>query len=152
MSKIIQVAALLVGLSMVLLLAGFTSGDVPGDNLPPRPTAVPTAPPVEIVSAPNGEQIQLHLENDVDEIPANLWTGVEWQDPNTGDWYAVDGWHGTLNTPTTQTWWVGSGQYGDGPFRWQLYASEGGELLETSDSFNLPERAGLMVVVNVTLE
>jgi len=148
MSKIIRVATLLVGLSAILLLAGFTNSDEPGDNLPPRPTPVP----VEIIYAPNGEQIRLHLENDVDEIPGELWTAVEWQDPNTGDWYMVDGWRGTLNTPTTQTWWVGSDQFGDGPFRWQLYASEDGDLLATSASFNLPERAGLVVVVNVTLE
>ena len=154
MSKMIKVIGLVVGLSTILLLAGFTTmGNPPANDLPPRPTPVPTAvPPVEIVSAHSGEQIRLHLENDVDEIPGELWTAVEWQDPNTGDWHVVEGWRGTLDTPTTQTWWVGSDQFGDGPFRWQLYANEDGELLATSESFDLPTRAGLMVVVNVTLE
>ncbi len=73
MRKQIQVITVLAGLSMVLLLAGFTTGD-----LPPRPTPVPTAvSPITVVPAPNGEQIQLHLENEMNEIPADLWTVVE---------------------------------------------------------------------------
>jgi len=148
LSKLTRILALLAGLSAVLLSAGFINSD-----LPPRPTPVPTAvPPVVTIPAANGEKIQLHIENEVDEIPADLWTAVEWQDPNTGNWYVVDGWRGTLDTPTTQTWWVGSELFGDGPFRWQLYASEGGNLLATSVSFDLPARTGLMVVVNVALE
>ena len=154
MSKMIKVIGLVVGLSTILLLAGFTTSDKsPNADLPPRPTPAPTAvSPIEIVSAPSGEQIRLNLENEVDEIPSNLWTTVEWQDPNTGDWHMVDGWRGSLDTLTTQTWWVGSDLFGDGPFRWQLYAGEDGELLATSESFDLPTRVGLMVVVNVMLE
>jgi hypothetical protein len=133
---------LVIGLGAVLLLAGFTNG-----GLPPRPTPAPTAVP-----RPTGERIQLQLENEVDEIPPSLWTVVEWQDPTTGDWHIVEGWRGTLDTPTTQTWWVGSELFGAGPFRWQLYAYEDGGLLATSNSFYLPERAGRMVVVNVMLE
>jgi len=152
MRKQIQVLTVLAGLSVVLLLAGFTDGDSTGD-LPPRPTPVPTAvSPITVISAPNGEQIQLHLENEVNEIPADLWTAVEWQDTNTSDWHVVEGWRGTLDTPTTQTWWVGSDLFGNGPFRWQLYAGEDGALLATSESFDLPTHAGLMVVVNMTLE
>ncbi len=64
----------------------------------------------------------------------------------------VEGWRGTLDTPTTQTWWVGSDLFGDGPFRWQLYTGEEGALLATSESFDLPTHAGLMVVVDMTLE
>ncbi len=152
MSKVIKVVTLFIGLSAVLLLAGFTNSSKSGSPLPPRPTSVPTAvAPVEIVSAPNTGSIRLHLENDVDEIPGELWTAVEWQDPNTSSWHVVEGWRGTLDAPTTQTWWVGSDQFGDGPFRWQLYADKDGKLLATSETFNLPARAGLMVVLNVTL-
>jgi len=149
MSKILRVMILFAGLSMVLVLAGFTNSDDDGYPLPPRPTAVP---PVQTVSSLGGEKIQLHLENDVDDIPSDLWTMIEWQDPNHGDWYAVDGWRGMLDTPTTQEWWVGSDMFGEGPFRWQLYESKGGELLATSESFMLPTSEDLMVIVNVTLE
>jgi len=153
MSKTIRMMLLLAGSITILLLAGFTSASVPGGDefpLPPRPE--PETPEIEIVAAPDGQQIQLHLENEVEDIPSGLWTVVEWQDPNTGDWYETDGWHGTLNTSTTQEWWVGSSMFGDGPFRWQLYAGEDGALLATSESFTLPLTNDLMVIVNVTLD
>lgn len=150
---------LLIGSIMILLLAGFTSSSQVTDDypLPPRPTSIPTSvpttsPPIEVIPASNGQKIQLHLSNNVEDIPSDLWTIVEWQDPNSGDWYATDGWRGSLNTTTTQEWWVGSDMFGDGPFRWQLYASENGELLATSESFTLPLSHELMVIVNVTLE
>ena len=152
MSKTIQIMLLLAGSITILLLAGFTNADIlDGDafKLPPRPEP---ESPVEIIPALNGEKIQLHLGNDVEDIPADLWTVIEWQDPNTGDWYETDGWHGTLNTSTTQEWWVGSDMFGDGPFRWRLYADEGGALLATSELFTLPLTNDLMVIVNVTLD
>ena len=150
MSKTIRMMMLLAGSITILLLAGFApSGE--GFPLPPRPEPEPENP-IEIVDGFDGQQIQLHLENEVEDIPSGLWTVVEWQDPNTGDWYETDGWHGTLNTPTTQEWWVGSDMFGDGLFRWQLYDSEGGELLMTSAMFNLPEHKDLKVIVNVLLD
>lgn len=153
MSKIIQVLLLTIGLSTALLLAGFTSKDIPSGELPPRSTPVSTTvPSITILPATDGEQIQLRLANEVDEIPTELWTTIEWRDTNTGDWHMVDGWQGNLDTPTTQTWWVGDDMFGDGPFRWHLYESEGGNLLATSESFNLPTNLGLMVTINVTLE
>ena len=159
MSKVMRVSVLLVGAMVVLLLAGFTSigfNDEPGDEeppLPPRPTLTPTeVPTIEIVSADNGQQLQLHLENELEDIPVNLWAAVEWGDTNTGKWYAVNGWHGTLNSPTTQEWWVGDDMFGDGPFRWQVYEYEGGPLLLTSETFNLPESIWLRVIVNVLLD
>ncbi len=151
MFKTLRITLLFAGLGVILILAGFTNADVPDDDypLPSRPTAVPS---VQIVPALDGEKIQLHLENDVEDIPANLWTMIEWQDPNHGDWYAVDGWRGTLDTPTTKEWWVGSDIFGEEPFRWQVYESKGGKLLGTSDPFMLPISEGLMVVVNMMIE
>ena len=145
---------LLAGSITILLLAGFTNGDIPdgGDGFPLPPRPEPDTPEIEIVPASDGQKIQLHLGNEVEDIPSGLWTIVEWQDPNTGDWYETDGWRGTLNTSTTQEWWVGSDMFGDGPFRWQLYASDGGALLATSESFTLPLTNDLMVIVNVTLD
>ncbi len=136
-----KISLIAAGLCMALLLAGFTAA-----SLPPRPE------PVEVVPAPNGERIQLHLENEVDDIPTDLWTVIEWQDTTSGDWYVVEGWQGSLDTSTTQSWWVGEDMFGDGPFRWRLYENINGRLLATSESFDLPAHAGLMVVVNVTLK
>ncbi len=150
MSKIVRLIILVVGLIAILLFSGFTSNE-----LPPRPTPAPTAtpvPPVAVVSDLDGEKILLHLENEINEIPPKLWTVVEWNDRRTGEWHVVKGWRGTLDTPTTQTWWVGPEIFGNGPFRWQLYESKDGALLATSESFDLPAREGLAVMVNVMLE
>jgi hypothetical protein len=92
MFKIIRLMIMVMALSSVLVLAGFTNSD-----LPPRPTPAPTpVPTVAEVPAPNGEKIQLQIDNAVEEIPVNLWTIVEWQDTNTGVWHEVDGWRGGL--------------------------------------------------------
>jgi len=77
---------------------------------------------------------------------------VEWQDPFTEKWTAVDGWQGNVDHNFTTTWWVAAADLGDGPFRWQLYATEDGNLLTTSETFNLPAKAKQMVVVTVDLE
>lgn len=148
MLKRIPVLTFILGVTFVLVLSGFANGD-----LPPRPTPMPTPVSTEtVVSLPAGSQIQLHIENEIDEIPPQLWTVVEWQDTTTGDWHVVEGWRGTLDAPTSQTWWVGVEQFGTGPFRWQVYANESGTLLATSAPFNLPTHAGVLVVVNVTLK
>ena len=149
MSKKKHLSLLFFGLITILLLSGFTHSTLieKGNSLPPRPTAVP-APKYH----PKGGQIQLILENEIDEIPTDLWTVVEWQDTNTNKWYIVEGWQGSLDTATSQTWWVGADMLGDGPFRWQLYESKDGELLTTSESFRLPALTGAKVVVIVSLE
>jgi hypothetical protein len=49
------------------------------------------------------------------------------------------------------TWWVEEKDFGKGPYRWLVYASEGGELLATSQSFNLPDRSLLSIAVTVSL-
>jgi len=108
--------------------------------------------PASISSSLDGQKIQLHIENNVEDIPSGLWMVVEWQDTNTGEWYAVEGWQGTLDMPTTQTWWVGSDMLGDGLFRWRAYESENGQLLGTSQPFNLPVSIELMIVVSMSLE
>ncbi|MCP4361728.1 MAG: hypothetical protein GY796_27260 [Chloroflexi bacterium] len=126
-------------------------------DLPPRPeptatavstpTAVPTTQPIQSVPA-KGAQIQLVANGAL----GNEWTVVEWQDPFTEQWTAVDGWQGNVDHNFTTTWWVAAADLGDGPFRWQVYANENGNLLTTSETFNLPEKAKQMVVVTVDLE
>ena len=88
-----------------------------------------------------------------------LWTVVQWQD-EWGTWHDVEGWQGTLDHVTTSengeivgkgTWWVAKDGLGTGPFRWQVYRSEGGRVLVTSDEFDLPGATGQAVTVEVAL-
>jgi hypothetical protein len=89
----------------------------------------------------------------------DLWTIVQWKD-NKEIWHDVAGWQGTLDTVETgmgdvivghKTWWVDESDLGKGPFRWQVYRNVGGQLLTTSEPFDLPEAKGGMVIVGVDL-
>lgn len=128
------------GLSLLLLVAAsFMRPAAPTyAALPPRPTAVP-------VVTVNGAQIKLTVADAV----GNEWTAVQWQDPNSGDWITVEGWQGTLETDGSQIWWVGSEQFGKGPFRWLLFDEEGGTLLDTSESFTLPSQNREIITVTI---
>ena len=50
-------------------------------------------------------------------------------------------------TAVNQTWQM---QGGEGPFRWQLFNEEGGELLAVSEAFALPASDGQVVAVAVS--
>ena len=71
----------------------------------------------------------------------------------------MQGWQGTLdgvNTKGDQVagykgWWVGVEHLDQGPFRWQVYQSQGGWLLATSDPFDLPAQVKAMTVIEITL-
>ncbi len=109
-------------------------------DLPPRPTAVPTQ-----ADTIKGAAIKLVVA----EPTGDEWTVIEWQDTTTGEWTAVAGWQGTLEADGSQMWWVGREHFGEGPFRWLVYAGKDGALLETSASFTLPTRDLEMLVVPV---
>jgi hypothetical protein len=133
---VLALAGLLIG---SLVLAGVAQAD----GLPPRP-------PVPETSAAVGGYIELQL-------PTNqilLWTAVQWQD-SLGGWHTVQGWQGTLDSLSAgvgnKRWWVAPADFGKGPFRWQVYQLFGGQLLATSDSFNLPSGSNKIVVVEASL-
>jgi hypothetical protein len=130
--------------------------------LPPRPT-VPSSS--EDIGSSAQAQIQLQVQFP-DGWPwqttpwQGLWTIVQWQDPR-GIWHDVEGWKGTLDEVKVsesgdvtgyKTWWVSGEHMGKGPFRWRVYQGEGGWLLATSETFDLPSfnRATLMVEVPLT--
>lgn len=140
-SKYIRLLLIGTGLALFLLLA--TSLMQPAAparaELPPRPTAVPTNAPT------NGAQIKLVVA----EAVGNEWTAVQWQNPDTGTWITVDGWQGTVEADGTQIWWVGSEQFGRGPFRWLVFDEEAGTLLETSETFTMPTQNLEIVTVAV---
>jgi hypothetical protein len=106
--------------------------------LPPRPTPAPPPP---------NASIELHVAS----APAGLWTIVQWQD-GLGDWHDVEGWQGELDAGDQKVWWVNRADQGKGPFRWVILQGIGGEVVATSESFNLPDSRGEVVIVEVSLE
>jgi hypothetical protein len=94
----------------------------------------------------DGSYIELHVR----PAQAGLWTIVQWQD-SAGDWHDIEGWSGTLDEGSKRVWWVAPAAFGTGPFRWTVYQSQGGQLLATSESFYLPDVAGIKLRVEVSL-
>lgn len=117
--------------------------------LPPRPTPLP--PPTAVVPAMG--HIVLEVEGDLGAWP-ELWTGVEWQDGEEA-WHPVEGWRGSLDVVTAtggeKVWSVLPDHFGQGPFRWVLYARRSGGRLAESAAFCLPRQAQETVTVRMTL-
>jgi hypothetical protein len=130
-------------IATVLLLVTLGPGLMMPADLPPRPTVEPIPEPKEY----EGGIVELQVSG----MTIPLWTEVEWQDFN-GDWHLVDGWRGTIEVYQPQQWWVGAEHLGEKAFRWLVYDQEGGELLATSNSFDLPEGNRQKVIVTVTLD
>jgi hypothetical protein len=130
-------------ISVPLLIAA-TPVDFIVTALPPRPTVAPVS------GNTPGASIQLQIEG-VTVGTEGVWTAIQWVD-GFGDWHTVDGWQGTVELDGTQTWWVAPEDLDTGPFRWQVFDEQGGMLLATSDSFNLPERERTRMVVPIDVE
>ena len=127
-------------------------------DLPPRPTPQPTSAPKP---APTGGLIELHVQfpKAISYQWQELWTVVQWQD-EWGAWRDVAGWQGELEDIAIgevgevigkRVWWLTEADMGKGLFRWQVYRSNGGALLVTSESFYLPDIKGQTRVVEVSL-
>ena len=109
-------------------------------DLPPRPE--PSVP------APAGGTIVLSAS----PVTAKMWTLIQWQDA-FGKWHDVQGWQGTFEPGGKVQWWVGAENLGQGPFHWLVYSErDDGDLLATSDPFDLPAYGGQRVLVELTLE
>ena len=141
------------GLALLLtaaILVAVGASPARADDLPPRPTAVPTATPApddgDAGSLPYGATITLR----VTDAPATAWTIVQWQDA-LGGWHDVDGWRGRLDDGDgdEKIWWVAPKDFATGPFRWQVYAQRDGALVASSDSFTLPAHTGATLLVEV---
>ena len=117
--------------------------------LPPRPTAVPSATPspTPTPDVDESEEIGATIELRARGMPADAWTIVQWQDAQ-GDWHDVEGWQGTLDEDVKRGW-VAPADFRKGPFRWAIYQTEGGTLLATSSSFDLPESPHQIVSISV---
>ena len=131
-------------------------------TLPPRyatPTVTPASAPTVPAAAPKGAAIVLELTfgegwHNQGMVWQELWTVVEWQDAG-GAWHAVEGWQGSIgkvdgNTGWT-TWRLEKNLFGQGPFRWVVYAHQDGPVLAHSQPFDLPGQTGKTVTVAVSL-
>ncbi len=127
-----------------------------GPNLPSRNTPTPVSPgggggggddKGDSGDKPLGAYIELHTQ----PPQAGLWAVVQWQD-SAGQWQDVEGWQGMLDEQGHRRWWVAAKDFSRGPFRWQVYQSEGGPLLGASEPFDLPAGAGVVVQVTVMVK
>lgn len=86
--------------------------------------------------------------------PATAWVTVEWQKPSDGTWATVTGWQGDLDYTQAgvayKQWSVERRDYGTGPFRWVVFATNGGSVWGTSPSFTLPTDASANLVTTLT--
>ena len=158
----IVLLAMVAGVLMVALALAAPTSTPAADPLPPRPAMDGSA---VSKSADDGATIRLELDfadrwYDFGKEWGALWTAVQWQDAE-GDWNTVDGWQGSLDTIEVtgngaivghKGWWVTEGDLGSEHFRWQAFASQGGELVATSDPFDLPVQSGWTVLVEVALD
>ena len=141
--RVLRVALLSIGLVGLLMAALMAMPDPEtAQALPPRPTQPAINAPTHIM----GGFITLTTVGATNET----WTAIQWQDAN-GDWHLVDGWQGTPNSDNEVHWYVGPENLGSGPFRWQVYDVPNGEILATSDSFDLPTQAGETEAIIVTV-
>lgn len=147
---------------MLPLFVTVQAGDLPprgGGDLP-TPTPTPRVTPVAAAAVPApGSRLQLHMtygDNWAWESMAwqEVWTVVEWGDGQ--NWFVVEGWRGSLDSIDQQAdgrwmsqkeWWVGVENLNTGPFRWVIYNREDGDVLATSEPFNLPARSGETMVI-----
>jgi hypothetical protein len=86
------------------------------------------------------------------QAPVGAYTTVEFQEPS-GAWHVVDGWQGALDTLDSglrlKQWAVDAANAGQGPFRWVVYASQGGAIWGTSESFSLPSGSGVNLTMTI---
>jgi hypothetical protein len=123
--------------------------------LPPRPTPAitPTATLTPSPKPPRPQPAPLllsHIRLTVTPAQGGLWTVVEWQGGD-GAWHVVDGWQGTVQAGSKR-WAVFERNFGEGPYRWVVYAAPGGVLLGVSAPFALPRSAGEELPVLVVVD
>lgn len=133
-------------IKFLIILLGLWLAHVPHSasaQLPPRPEPPSKSEPSPNHSSVTGAKILLTIPYD-DEMTADTWTHVEWQDGD-GRWHIVDGWQGTLhpNSKIKQwevEWWVGRSDFNTGPFRW-VVDPDGKRIVSEPFELNFAENA-----------
>ena len=128
-----------VALTMTLALALLPS--IVWADLPTRPEDAPTPPPQPSKA---GAGIALSVTGAAEPC----FAVVQWQD-GLGAWHDVDGWRGQVEGGYV-LWFVSADLLGAGPFRWQVYTTEG-ETLGSSEPFDMPLYKGTIVRVIIEL-
>jgi len=126
-------------LPLPLHASGLEPAATQGDDLPDRrpPITLPKRPkPTPETEPVRGGHIELHIAP-----AADIWTEVEWQGGD-GSWHVVQGWRGYATRQGTVRWYVAQSDLKKGPYRWQIYLYEGGELLASGEPFYLPSENG----------
>jgi hypothetical protein len=124
------------------------------EALPPRPTpaVTPTATPTPIprpARARPEPQPLSHIRLQVTPAQSVWWTVVEWQGGD-GVWHEVTGWRGSV-TAGRQRWAVEVRNFGEGPFRWVVYAAPGSAPLAVSTPFTLPTAPNQELLIPLTV-
>ncbi|MBN2004015.1 MAG: hypothetical protein JXA21_11730 [Anaerolineae bacterium] len=132
----------------------------PTPTLTPTPTLIPTPTPQVVNTSPGASGSLLELAVRASDQAMSrynwkaMWTVVQWQDADA-TWHDVEGWRDVLDTIDatggSKRWSVPDSLFGRGPFRWLVYDREGGVLLATSATYQLPTAGGQTVRVEVTL-
>ena len=146
---------------LALVVASGTTADF---SLPPRSDSTPEIVTISQGALPTGTRLQLNAHFS-DSWPwdsmhwQDVWSEVEWEDSQKGEWFLVDGWKGNLDAieqgengwVATKEWWAADDIMGKGPLRWKVYDHNGGRLLAMSEPFYLADFTGGMVIVPVEL-
>jgi hypothetical protein len=154
---------IVVGLTLLIVMSSPAVAHAAPLALPPLPPPPPPAPVPAAPSTFTGGFIELYLQFPQAWAQGthwqDLWTAVQWLD-EWGYWRDVEGWQGSLDEVITQadgtvtghkTWWVTEDDLDRGPFRWRVYRSQGGWLLATSPTFDLPSQRRATTTVEITL-
>lgn len=132
----------------MVLLSGYLLEPAAVDALPPRPTPAITPMPLPKAPKPMSPPLRLsHIRLLVAPAQEGLWSVVEWQGAD-GEWHVVDGWQGTIDGGSKR-WAVHERNFGEGPFRWVVYDSPAGRVMDTSVTFVLPHSAGEELIVRI---
>ncbi len=151
---------IVIGTLMVALATGSPAITADANGLPPRPNRAK-----ENMDAAGGAMLRLELDfgdrwEDFGGEWGQIWTVVQWQNA-AGDWVTVPGWQGSLDAVERteaggvvreKSWWVSKADLGSADFRWQVFTSQGGQVLSSSDSFDLPAQTGWTVLVDEVLD
>lgn len=123
-------------------------------DIPPTDTVEPTPPsPEKATSQPAGAFIALQVTCAA-PLSRVYWTAIQWQD-RLGTWHTVEGWQGTFDEfeagKGLKRWWLPASLFGQGPFRWVIYAERGGDVLTHSAPFYLPSAKLRTLRIEVSL-
>ncbi len=133
-------------LLLVALTAPATQAD---DTLPDRATPTPVITDTPSDDDDDGDSpvvgAYIGLTSSVDG-----WATVQWLGDD-GNWHVVEGWQGNLVSGQRQ-WWVHPKDFGTGPFRWIVQQGQNGEMVGTSEPFNLPGEINEMLSVTIIAE